>query len=80
MVNIAKTMLAAGAPMEAVLRRLRSESQSVIETANTIRAATGMSLREAKLLIDGSESWADQREAFRAIDAGALDAITNGDE
>jgi DNA-binding transcriptional MerR regulator len=53
------TLTERGASLEEVLHALRQESSSPLESIKAIRALTGISLRQAKDMIDQSRTWED---------------------
>ena len=53
----AESMLAIGLPREEVLAFLRARGMSKIDTMRVLADATGISLIEAKNVVQGSKAW-----------------------
>jgi ribosomal protein L7/L12 len=67
-------MLRTGTSEEKVVAHLRQLGLDKIDSIKVIRAATGMSLGEAKERVHLSEAWADRREADDAFHETAFAA------
>ena len=67
-------MLRTGSSEEQVVAHLRQLGLDKIDSIKVLRAATGMSLGEAKKRVHLSEAWADRREADDAFHDAAFAA------
>jgi ribosomal protein L7/L12 len=69
-----KQMLQNGSTHEQVVAHLRQLGLDKIDSIKALRAATGMTLGEAKEKVHLSEAWADCREADDALHEAAFAA------
>jgi len=60
--------------IEDILAQLRASGVTIIDSAKVIRRIENVDLGKAKEIIDGSETWADRREANEQIRRMALQA------
>jgi hypothetical protein len=77
MVKLAQRLKDEGKSMEIILQALREQRCSPFDSLKVLMQVTGMSLTEAKRVIDTSETWRDHREHFRALDEGASAALAD---
>ena len=70
-IELARNALASGVGLDGILEDLRGAGLSITDSIWTIRSVTGMSLTEAKLLIQESTAFSDVREGI-IEDHGAL--------
>jgi hypothetical protein len=75
LVEIARTRLAAGAGDDEVLGLLRQRGLGKRDCVLVIRAATGMTINEARQLVHDSPVWADHREADERIEEALWRAL-----
>jgi ribosomal protein L7/L12 len=66
----------AGLSTDAMLARLRQEGADIVESLKVLREVEGISLGQAKIIVDESAAWADRRSAneqLRDVAEKALD-------
>jgi hypothetical protein len=67
-VQLTRGWLAAGTGQDEVLDRLRQRGLDKIDCVDVFRAATGMSVGQAKRVVHDSLTWADRREADEYVE------------
>jgi hypothetical protein len=75
----ARELRARGQSVEEVLRQLRDRGASMGDCVRILRQVEGVSLGEAKRIVDESEAWADRRlvnQRLRKAAARALETDT----
>ena len=65
----------AGADVELLLVFLRERGFGQIDCIQALRRVSGLSLNDAKCVVDGSRTWSDQNANVQAIRKAALDAL-----
>jgi hypothetical protein len=82
LMKTAQQMLRGGQDIEDVLRFLRSEGCTIIDSIKLTKLLTGMSLGAAKELVHTSQAWRDRREAndrfHDVLEDVAKDAVAAG--
>ena len=77
-IQAVKSMLDSGSGDEAALQYLRDRGYLQIDSISVMRSVKGLSLMEAKKLIDRSHTWEDQRGAI-AADLRAFEGMQGED-
>jgi hypothetical protein len=70
----ARRMLAAGKPLEDVLRLVRDAGFDMIDSKLFVMSITGMSSRDAQRAVYESVTWADMRPAVDALEDAVIEA------
>jgi ribosomal protein L7/L12 len=67
LLRVAITMRQEGAATDVWLRALRDDGATIIDSVKVVREVLGVSLAEAKPIVDESPVWSDVRESNRVL-------------
>lgn len=72
---VRKHQEAGDASLELALREMREEGANQIESIKALIHGAGLSLKDAKVLVDESQTWSDRRGATEALRDAAEAAV-----